>query len=123
MESLSLPRRTDHAWKNGDFPWPFWLVRRSTIAEECNCAIAMCQTRHVSTVEVPAAVGISQGTCLVDTVEVSIPVLSNTKALAVGDELVVHWKKTARSHHTPKTKTWQDTATSGFHRAKKAARV
>ena len=30
---------------------------------------------------------------LVDTVEVSVPMLCNTKALAVGDELVVFWKK------------------------------
>ena len=85
--------------------------------------MAMCQTRHVSTVEVPAAVGITQSTCLVDTVEVNIPVLSNTKALAVGDELVVHWKKTAKTTQTAKTRTWQDAATQEFRQAKKKARV
>ena len=98
-------------------------MRRSTVAEECTCAIATYQTRHVSTIEVPAAVGITQSTCLVDTVEVNIPAISNTKALAAGEELVVHWKKTVKTTQTAKTRTWQDAATQEFRQAKKAARV
>ena len=51
-------RRSDHAWKGTDFPWPFWLVRRSVVAEECNCTIVSYQTRHVSTFGVPADAGV-----------------------------------------------------------------
>ena len=122
-ESTGLSRRTDHAWKGSDFPWPFWLVRRSVTAEECNCAIVSCQTRHVSTFGVPADAGGSAGNCLVDIVEVSVPVLSNTKVLAVGDELVVHWKKAVKATQHAKTKTWQDAATQEFRQSQKAARV
>ena len=91
--------------------------------EECNCAIATYQTRHVSTIEIPAAVGVTQSTCLVDAVEVSLPVLTNTKALAAGDELIVHWRSRAKPTQTSKTRTWQDAATQEFRRATKAARA
>ena len=89
VEPTKSLRRSDHAWKGTDFPWPFWLVRRSVNAEECNCTIAPYQARNVSTFGVPAGAGVSDPKCLVDTVEVSVPMLCNTKALAVGDELVV----------------------------------
>ena len=92
------------------------------IAEECNCTIVSYQARHVSTFCVPAGAGVSDPKCLVDTVEVSVPMLCNTKALAVGDELVVFWKKAeiASSRATKPPKTWQDAAVQEFKQFKKA---
>ena len=60
---------------------------------------------------------------MVDTVEVNIPVLTNMKALAAGDELVVYWKKRVRSTQTAKTRTWQDAAAQEFRQAKKTAKM
>ena len=98
-------------------------MKRSTIAEDCNCAFAMRQTRHVSTFQASAVAATAQSACLVDTVEVNIPVLTNMKALAAGDELVVYWKKTVRSTQTAKTRTWQDAAAQEFRQAKKTAKM
>ena len=94
-------------------------------AEECNCTIESYQTRHVSTFGVPAGAGVSDPKSLVDTVEVSVPVLCNTKALAVGDELVVHWKKAEIAlPRAPKPpKTWQNAAVQEFKQPKKNARA
>ena len=38
-----------HDWKPGNFPWPFWLVKRSEKKSEANCHIAQCLARTVST--------------------------------------------------------------------------
>ena len=117
-ESSQGPR-TDHVWKNSDFPWPFWLVQRSNIAEECNCVISTCQTRHVSTFQASAVAESSEKTCKVHTVEVNIPVITNNKVLAKGDELIVYWKKAAKPAQKAKTRTWQDEATQEFRKAQK----
>ena len=118
-------RRSDHAWKDTDFPWPFWLVRRSMIQDECNCTIVSYTTRQVSTFSAPSDEGGSKPKCLIDTVEVSVPLLCNTKALAVGDELVVFWKKAevASPRATKPPKIWQTAAVQEFKQFKKAARV
>ena len=121
-EPLPGSRRSDHAWKASDFPWPLWLVKRSTTVDECNCQFEMCATRHVSTYQTSAHAATDQSSCTVDTAEVTIPVLTNTKDISAGEELVVHWKKKEKSSSTPKTKTWQDEAAQEYRQAKKASR-
>ena len=78
--------REDHAWKPNCFPWPFWLVRRSTKLEACNCAMQSAVVRDIMTCEIGRKDPDS------DVVEITLPVMVNTKQIEKGDELVVFWE-------------------------------
>ena len=108
VERVPGAARSDHEWRATDFPWPFWLVQRSGLEAECNCVLEHCTTRHVSTYQVSA--GVEPSDCVVDTVEVAVPVMTNTKEVLAGQELVVFWKPTEKARAPTKAKTWQDQA-------------
>ena len=101
-------RRSDHEWRASDFPWPFWLVQRSGTEAECNCVNEPCTTRHVSTYQVSAVA--EEFPCLVDTVEVTVLVMTNTKDVPAGQELVVFWKGEVKVKPHTRPRTWQDQA-------------
>ena len=108
VERVPGSRRSDHEWRASDFPWPFWLVQRSGTEAECNCVNEPCTTRHVSTYQVSAVA--EEFPCLVDTVEVTVPVMTNTKEIRAGQELVVFWKGEVKVKATSRARTWQDQA-------------
>ena len=70
---------------------------------QCNCAFEMSTTRRVPTYQASVGAATAKDIPLVDNVEVSIPVLTNTKDISVGQELVVFCKKTVKSVAAPKT--------------------
>ncbi len=78
--------REDHAWKPSCFPWPVWMVRRSPKLEECNCAMKDSVVRDITTCEVDRKDPDS------DVVEITLPVMANTRHIGKGDELVVFWE-------------------------------
>ena len=79
---------SDHDWKQNSFPWPFWVVRRSDRAEECNCELTAVTVRSVATFAWDGQLG---DPC-VDSLDISVPVMVNFKPLGQGEELVVFWK-------------------------------
>ena len=83
-------------------------ARAAAAPAECNCVLEHCTTRHVSTYQVSAGVELSG--CVGDTVEVAVPVMTNTKEVLAGQELVVFWKPTEKARAPTKAKTWQDQA-------------
>ena len=97
-------------------------MKRSTTVDECNCQFEMCATRHVSTYQTSADAATDQSSCTVDTAEVTIPVLTNTKDISAGEELVVCWLKKEKALSAPKQKTWQDGGFQEYRQAKKASR-
>ena len=89
----------DHAWRPHCFPWPFWLVRRSQKPEECNCVLKIAVVRDIMTCEVDRTDPVS------DAVEITIPVMTNTKDIAQGDALVVLWEAKLEAKKLPHAKS------------------
>jgi hypothetical protein len=85
---------SDHDWKQNNFPWPFWVVRRSDRVDECNCELTAVTVRSVATV----AGGGQLGGPFVDSLDISVPLMVNFKLLGKGDELVVFWKSKGQTH-------------------------
>ena len=81
----------------------------------------MSTTRRVPTYQASVGAATAKDIPLVDNVEVPIPVLTNTKDISVGQELVVFWKKTVKSVAAPKPRTWQDEAAQEYRQAKKTS--
>jgi hypothetical protein len=79
---------SDHDWKQNSFPWPFWVVRRSDRADECNCELTAVTVRSVATF----AGGGQLGGPFVDSLDISVPMMVNFKPLGKGEELIVFWK-------------------------------
>jgi hypothetical protein len=98
---------SDHDWKQNSFPWPFWVVRRSDRADECNCELTAVTVRSVATF----AGGGQLGGPFVDSLDISVPLMVNFKPLGKGDELVVFWKSKGQKH-VPKVSVtkWLDQA-------------
>ena len=81
-----------HEWKQGHFPWPFWYVRRVEREEDANCCLLRVIVRTVSTFAF-------DGHALdpfSDNYDIYIPVLTNTRSFARGDELTVWWTSELR---------------------------
>ena len=96
-----------HDWKPGHFPWPFWFVRRVGREEDANCSLVRVVTRVVLTCSFDGRP--SDPYC--DNFDVHIPVLTNTRALALGDELTV-WSRPQSRTTVPKAQstTWEKQA-------------
>ena len=92
-------------------------MQRSGIEAECNCVLENRTTRHVSTYQVSAVV--EESACLVDTVEVAVPVMTNAQDVLAGQELVVFWKAEAKVKPPTKVKTWQDQAKGEYKKVLK----
>jgi hypothetical protein len=106
---------SDHDWKQNSFPWPFWVVRRSDRYDECNCELTQVTVRAVHTFAWDKQ--LCEG--LVDTIDVSVPLMVNFKPLDKGDELVVFWKSTGQKPVAKQSvTTWMNQATKN---AKKSA--
>ena len=117
VERVPGSARTDHEWRPSDFPWPFWYVHRSGNKTECNCVLERCTTRHVSTYQVSATAGAPD--CMVDTVEVAVPIMTNAQDIRAGQELVVFWKAAEKAKAPTKAKTWQDQAKGEYKKVLK----
>ena len=90
-----------HDWKPSNFPWPFWLVKRSEKKSEANCHIAQCLVRTVSAMTADFA--------LTDAAEVSVPLVANFEPTEKKQELVVHWAaSTPKVASKLKVTTWYD---------------
>jgi len=106
---------SDHDWKQNSFPWTFWVVRRSDRYDECNCELTQVTVRAVHTFAWDKQ--LCEG--LVDTIDVSVPLMVNFKPLGKGDELIVFWKSTGQKQVAKLTvTTWMNQATKN---AKKSA--
>jgi hypothetical protein len=91
---------SDHDWKQNSFPWPFWVVRRSDRAEECNCELTAVTVRSVDTFAWDGQLGDP----FVDSLDISVPLMVNFKPLGKGDELVVFWKSQGQKHVSMKNR-------------------
>ena len=72
-------------------------------ADESNCAFQDVDARTVSTFQ---SAGSPPSEALADSIDITVPMLVNTKALAKGDELVVQWataKRVAKKTQAPAT--------------------
>ena len=54
-----------------------------------------------------------------DTVEVAVPVKTNTQEILVGQELVVLWKGAVKAKSSSRPKTWQDQAKGEYKKVLK----
>jgi hypothetical protein len=99
---------SSHDWKQNSFPWPFWVVRRSDRHDECNCELTPVTVRAVHTFAWDKQ--LCEG--LVDTIDVSTPLMVNFKPVVKGDELVVFWKSTGLKQVAKQSvTTWMNQAT------------
>jgi hypothetical protein len=96
------PRFGDHEWKKGNFPWPFWAIKRSGAVEGTNCSMEdiTINTLHTS----------SANESDVDAYHVEVPVIANHCDISKGTELVAHWPSatatTKRKEPNIKVSTW-----------------
>ena len=77
---------SQHNWMPGHNPWPLWFVKRVLDTEQANCKFEEVLVRMVSTFAPAAPLE-----AFADNVDITIPMLVNTKAVAAGDELRVLW--------------------------------
>ena len=84
---------------------------------ECNCALEPCTTRHVSTYQVSEVP--EEKPCLVDTVEVTVPAMTNTEGIPAGQELIVFWKGQVTAKPLTRPKTWPDQAKGEYKKVLK----
>lgn len=102
-------------WKSGNFPWPFWLVRRVDCdMPGVNCKLTPYTSRVVNTFGASSAGAEQSKDAVVVTVETEFPVMVNTKAIQAGEDLVVLWPKASvegdsgkDANSGPKTRTWE----------------
>jgi hypothetical protein len=101
---------TDHEWKASHFPWPFWQVQRREADTGTNC-----QMTTVTMLVALTSTASGWAEPLVDTVNIDVPIITNSVDVEKGEELIVHWPNTGRSakpkqqqHY--KVKTWADHA-------------
>ena len=102
-----------HDWKPGQFPWPFWYVRRVNREEDANFSLV----RVVSRTVVTCAFDGRNMDPFCDNFDVHIPVLTNTRVLARGDELTV-WSRPQPRPSAPKAQstTWEKQARADLRR-------
>ena len=83
----------DAAWKPSHFPHPFWAVKKTDTEEQANCKLVPYTIRNVGTMTRSQATE-EESTMepLADSWSVKVGVIENTKEIARGTELVVHWR-------------------------------
>ena len=79
-----------HNWTAGHNPWPLWYVQKAIDVSDSNCIFEEVDVRCVNTFAFKSSA--VAGEPMADSIDLTIPVLVNTKALAENDELIVHWK-------------------------------
>ena len=77
---------TQHNWMPAHNPWPLWFMKRVSELSESNCMFEDFDVRSVSTFDPKG-----RGEAFADNYDLTMPVLVNTKALVVGDEMRVFW--------------------------------
>jgi hypothetical protein len=113
VAASGLPRFGDHEWKANNFPWPYWVIKKSGAAEGTNCGFESItiNTVHTSTVDEAD----------VDVYEVVVPMIANHCDISKGTELIAHWP--SRTAAAPKRKEPQLTVKTWVHQAAKKART
>ena len=86
---------TKHNWLAGHNPWPLWFIKRVNSQSESNCSFEDMVVRTVSTFQATEAR--EGGDAFAANEDIVVPVLVNTKAVAKGDELRVHWMPKMKS--------------------------
>jgi len=100
---------TAHSWKATTHnPWPFWGVKRTSTRDDANLEFAAVAVNQV----VAFNGGVVLDAPKVKTVELSLPVLRNFKAIERGEELVAEWVNRdpvkPKEKKAPMVKTWLD---------------
>ena len=107
-----VPRFGDHDWKKGNFPWPFWVIKKCETAGGSNCLLEdiTINTVHTSSADERD----------VDAYAVVVPVITNHCDISKGTELIVHWPgRTA----TPQRKEQKCTVTTWVHQEAKRRKL
>ena len=86
-EGVNGQEVTQHKWQPAHNPWPLWFIKRVSEVGASNCSIQEVDVRIVTTFDHSAG----GKKAFADNCEVKLPLLVNTKALAQGEELQVHW--------------------------------
>ena len=107
-----------HEWKANHFPVPFWAVQRRPLVHGTKCELQSIEVATAQTFPLG-----SSGEPAVQMSSVSLPVLRNTKEIAKGEELVVHWpvREANKSKQAPRSTTWAQQAGQAAKKAKRAA--
>ena len=101
-----------HNWQLKNCASLFWSIRRENRKAQCNCEVAKVVCSSV------LALGFGESDMLrtmkpeIDSCHLSLPLITNTKSIAVGDELVCYWPEKPqienRPHPKAKAKSWVD---------------
>ncbi len=119
------PSVEGHQWKPCDMAWPFWAVRRSDVAAQCNCVFSAVPVNCVSTFGlgragdsnvVPSGPVASPSELVIDT-------MTNERDLEKDEELVVYWpaRVSSKSAPTARPRTWRDQVRASKSTATQAA--
>ena len=106
--AATTPRLCEHLWKPATHnPWPFWAMRRSETRGGTNFELSRVTTNSLFTFH---QVGWTDP--IVHNIEIDLPVLVNTAAVNINDELVAHWPTRQQPAKTKaaKSTTWVDQA-------------
>lgn len=106
---LRLPAAVDGEYPQPalkDSPFLFWAIKRSH--ENWNCELRVAEVHQVTTM--PERFDTSAAQAVLTSSVVKLPVLTNTRPIAAGGELVLRWAEMPEKVKTVKTRTWQTDA-------------
>ena len=88
---------------------PFWLVRRCHETTQWNCELQTMKVRPVTVVHhgEKSVVAEKLKSGKLTTTSVEVPLLSNSRAIAKGEEVVLRWAEPEPPKRKAKTETWE----------------
>ena len=105
--AAQAPRLCEHLWKPTHNPWPFWAMRRSESRDGTNFELSRVTTNSLFTFHQEGWMDPH-----VHAFEIELPVLVNTAAVNITDELVAYWptRQQPTKKKATKATTWVEQA-------------
>lgn len=118
-----LPKQADDTskplvWEAGSAPWLFWLLKRTHEEDKWNCTLVPVQMQHITVASFGPVAEFQDHQNRGLTASVWVPVMTNTRKIAKGEELMLKWARPPTPVPKPKKRTWQTDAAGD--QAKKA---
>ena len=104
----------EHDWPTSASPDLFWLVRRDSSEDSCNCEVVYVSANQISAIGFGDVPLLKKCRPMIDTCTAMLPLITNTKAIGCREELVCFWKEPPKvtKPKQPKEESWRSQRTS-----------
>ena len=123
---FSLPKTPEVAgenleWKPVHSAHLFWGIARDHREENWNCELIQVPVNNIQALGFSASEVFQERVVLSQTTVVTVPVITNTRAVQQGEELVLKWKEPPQKEKKVKEKTWMTEAKDAAKEATKSS--